>query len=234
MDENLNFNTFLFLSSERLAIKVFEKQSLKKKYFEEKILEKNLKDLNFDVIDQFLEQNIFKIEKKIKSFVKSINLIIDSNDFFMVKISLKKNKYGEMIKKNDLLYLLNEARYECKKTIDDRKITHMLIDNYLVDKKEYLLFPIDLKGQFFSIDLTFICLSNIFIKKIEKVLNKYQITTNHILYSKYIERFQSDQNEDIFKISMKMIDGHNENEVSIVPKKPKNLSFFERFFNFFS
>ena len=144
MDENLNFNTFLFLSSERLAIKVFEKQSLKKKYFEEKILEKNLKDLNFDVIDQFLEQNIFKIEKKIKSFVKSINLIIDSNDFFMVKISLKKNKYGEMIKKNDLLYLLNEARYECKKTIDDRKITHMLIDNYLVDKKEYLLFPIDL------------------------------------------------------------------------------------------
>ncbi len=36
MDENLNFNTFLFLSSERLAIKVFEKQSLKKKYFEEK------------------------------------------------------------------------------------------------------------------------------------------------------------------------------------------------------
>tara|TARA_B100001063_G_C16410275_1_gene379158 strand:- start:105 stop:563 length:459 start_codon:yes stop_codon:yes gene_type:complete len=152
----------------------------------------------------------------------------------MVKISLKKNKYGEMIKKNDLLYLLNEARYECKKTIDDRKITHMLIDNYLVDKKEYLLFPIDLKGQFFSIDLTFICLSNIFIKKIEKVLNKYQITTNHILYSKYIERFQSDQNEDIFKISMKMIDGHNENEVSIVPKKPKNLSFFERFFNFFS
>ena len=75
---------------------------------------------------------------------------------------------------------------------------------------------------------------NILINEIETILRKYQITINHILNAKYIERFKKDTNEDIFMISMKMIDGYNENEVLIVPKIQKNLSFFERFFNFFS
>ena len=88
--------------------------------------------------------------------------------------------------------------------------------------------------RLFSIDISFICLPNILINEIETILRKYQITINHILNAKYIERFKKDTNEDIFMISMKMIDGYNENEVLIVPKIQKNLSFFERFFNFFS
>ena len=31
----------------------------------------------------------------------------------------------------------------------------------------------------------------------------------------------------------KMIDGHNENEVVIIPKIPRKKGFFERFFDFF-
>ena len=110
----------------------------------------------------------------------------------------------------------------------------MLIDNYSIDKKEYSFFPENLRCDIFSIDISFICLPNILINEIETILRKYQITINHILNAKYIERFKKDTNEDIFMISMKMIDGYNENEVLIVPKIQKNLSFFERFFNFFS
>ena len=234
MNNESQFETYLFISPKKFIITSKKNLNSKEIFQSEKKIINSSDEINIILLDEFLKENIFKIEKTINNFVKHINLIIDCKNFLDVKISIKKNNYGNLITLKNLEYILNEARDQCSKTLKEHKIIHMLIDNYLVDKKEYLLFPIDLKGQFFSIDLTFICLSNIFIKKIEKVLNKYQITTNHILYSKYIERFQSDQNEDIFKISMKMIDGHNENEVSIVPKKPKNLSFFERFFNFFS
>jgi len=40
--------------------------------------------------------------------------------------------------------------------------------------------------------------------------------------------------EDIFKMSMKLIEGFNENEVSIVQKQSNNKGFFEKFFNFFN
>ena len=109
----------------------------------------------------------------------------------------------------------------------------MLIDNYYIDKKNYSSFPENLRCNFFSIDIKFICLSEIYIKEIEKILKRYQITINHILNSEYVESFLDNKDQDIFRLSMKIIDGFNENEVSINPKMPNNKGFFERFFNFF-
>ena len=37
-------------------------------------------DLNF--LDKFLNENIFKIEKKLKKFIKNIFLIIDYEEYF--------------------------------------------------------------------------------------------------------------------------------------------------------
>ena len=110
----------------------------------------------------------------------------------------------------------------------------MVIDNYLIDKKNFLLLPKDLKCEFLSINIKFICLSNNLIKEIEKVLKKYQIAINHILELKYVKSFADQSQEDFFKMSMKLIDGYNENEVLIVPKISMNKGFFERFFDFFS
>jgi hypothetical protein len=109
----------------------------------------------------------------------------------------------------------------------------MLIDNYYIDKKNYSSLPENLRCNLFSIDIRFICLSEIYIKEIEKILKKYQITIDNILNSEYIEGFFNNKDQDIFKLSSKIIDGLNENEVSIVPKMTNNKGFFERFFNFF-
>ena len=71
------------------------------------------------------------------------------------------------------------------------------------------------------------------IREIEKILKKYQISINNILNAEYVEGFLDNKDQDIFKLSTKIIDGFNENEVSIVPKMTNNIGFFERFFNFF-
>ena len=233
MDE-LSLETYLFISPKNLKINILQKKDFKSLYLKEIEVEVEKEKLDFNVLDDFLENNIFKIERKINKFIKNINLILDNNEFLTVHLSIKRDYYGNALKKEDLSHLLNKAKYECKKTINFRKITHMLIDNYCVDKKNYSSFPENLKCKNFSLDIRFICLSKTYLKEIEKVLKKYQITVSHILNSEYVESFLDQNEKDLFKMSRKIIDGFNENEVTIVPKTTSNKGFFEQFFKFFN
>ena len=234
MDVDTNFETCLFLSSHKLAIGVYDKQSLKKLFYNEIHNSRNSSQLNHESLNNFLEKNIFDVEKGLKNFVENIYLIIESDKFLTIKISIKKNNYGDEITRDKLVHLLNEARIVCKKTIGDSRITHMVIDNYLIDGKNYSLFPKDLKCDLFSIDLRFICLEKEYIQNLENVLKKYQISINHILNAEYVKSIKNEDQDDLFKMSLKIIDGYNENEVLIIPKLNNNQGFFERFFNFFS
>ncbi len=234
MDANINFKTCLFLSSHKLIIGVYEKQSLKKVYNKEIQNNQNSTHLSYEFLNNFLEKNIYEIEKNFKDFVENIYLIIENDKFLTINISIKINNYGDKITKDKLIHLLNEAKIACKKTIGDSKISHMVIDNYLIDGKNYSLFPKNLKCDFFSIDLRFICLRNEYIHNLEKVLKKYQISIKHILNANYVKSILNENENDLLKMSLKIIDGYNENEVLIVPKLNKNKGFFEHFFNFFS
>ena len=234
MDVDTNFETCLFLSSHKLAIGVYDKQSLKKLFYNEIHNSRNFSQLNHESLNNFLEKNIFDVEKGLKDFVENIYLIIESDKFLTIKISIKKNNYGDEITRDKLVHLLNEAKIVCKKTIGDSRITHMVIDNYLVDGENYSLFPNDLKCDSFSLDLRFICLRNDYIQNIENVLKKYQISVKHILNADYVKSIENEDQGDLFKMSLKIIDGYNKNEVLIIPKLIKNKGFFERFFNFFS
>ena len=49
--------------------------------------------INFGLINAFLENNIFKIEKILNNFVKKINLIIECKSFLTVSLSIKKNNH---------------------------------------------------------------------------------------------------------------------------------------------
>jgi len=234
MDIDTNFETCLFLSSHKLAIGVYEKQSLKKLFYNEIQNNQNSSNLNHDFLNNFLEKNIFDVEKGLKDFIENINLIIESDKFLTIKISIKKNNYGDKITRDKLVHLLNEAKISCKKTIGDSRITHMVIDNYLIDGKNYSIFPNDLKCDLFSLDLRFICLGNDYIQNLENVLKKYQISLKHILNADYVKSIENEDQGDLLKMSLKIIDGYNKNEVLIIPKLIKNKGFFERFFNFFS
>ena len=234
MNVDTNFETCLFLSSYKLAIGVYEKQSLKKFFYSQILKNHNFNQPGHEILNHFLEKNIFDIEKSLKNFVENIYLIIESDKFLTINISIKKNNYGDKITRDKLIHLLNEAKISCKKTIGDSRITHMVIDNYLIDGENYSLFPNDLKCDSFSLDLRFICLGNDYIQNLENVLRKYQISINHILNAKYVKSIENEDQDDLLKMSLKIIDGYNENEVLIIPKLIKNKGFFERFFNFFS
>lgn len=234
MNSETKIQTFLYLSPNKIIIAIFDKKNFEKIFYKEILNNKNTNILDTKVLDNFLEKNIFEIEKNLGNFIEKIYLIIDSNEFLTINFSIKKNNYGEVTTKDKLAHILREAKDECKKTIDNRKIIHMLIDNYLLDKKNYSSLPINLKCNFIFLDVRFICLSNEYIKNIETILRKYQISINNILYSSYIKSFSQTNQENLFKMSMKIMKGYNENEVIIVSKQSRNKGFFERFFNFFN
>ena len=104
----------------------------------------------------------------------------------------------------------------------------------MVDDIKYYDLPDNLSCENFSLDLSFICLSNNFIKKIEEVLKRYQISINQLLSADYVNKFIENEDVELFDIARRIINGYNKNEVKLVRKKTKNRAFFEKFFDFFS
>tara|TARA_B100001059_G_C17628526_1_gene473194 strand:- start:64 stop:759 length:696 start_codon:yes stop_codon:yes gene_type:complete len=231
MDEYSNFETFLYISPEKLIISVNKKDDLRNIYLNELMIEGNNET---DLLYDFLDKNIYKIEKILKNFIKTINIIIESDILFPVQMSVKRSNYGEVTSEKQIIYLLNEAKNEIKRTINNKKIIHMIINNYLVDNQNYLTLPNNLSCKSLCLDISFICLPINHIKKLEEILKQFQISVDHISSAKYLKSFLNETQNDLFKMCQYLIDGHNPNEVKIVPKIQKNLSFFERFFNYFS
>ena len=233
MDDNLNFDTFLFISSKKFNIsvysssnkKLYEKELFFKLEFEEEIIEK---------FDYFLNENIFKVEKKLGNFIKKVSIVLDLNIFFPVEISVKKNNYENIFIFKNLNYLLNEVRDYCKKTIEGKKIIHMIIDNYQFDGKNFSLLPEEIDYNYCSLDIRFLCISNNYIKNLEKILKKYQISLNQIVSGSYVKIFLENHNDDIFLMAKKITNGYNPNEVILINKTSKKQGFFEKFFNFFN
>ena len=85
-----NFQTYLFLSPQKFIISVNSNLDLKELYLKEENNLNETNQLDFKLIDEFLGKNIFEIEKKVKNFINNINIIIQSKDFFIFKISIKK------------------------------------------------------------------------------------------------------------------------------------------------
>ena len=234
MNSHSNFKTFLVLSPKKFQISVIDEINYEQIYKQEKIFENYLNKFDLNFLDTFLEKNIFKIEKILNKFIKNINLVIDYDDFFSLKISIKKNYNYELIEQNKLTLLLNEARDLCKDTFKENKIIHMIIENYNIDNVNYDNLPQNLKCNHISLDINFICLPNAFVKNLEKNINKYQISLNRIVSVNYINNLFLNKNLDLIKMSQLVIDGHNQNEVELVNKKTRINGFFERFFHFFN
>lgn len=233
MNNKINYETYLFISSKQLIISV--NTDLDENIYQEKLkFEDDIKKINYQKLDYFLEKNIFKIEKKIKNFVKKISIILDLDIFFPIEIAVKKKNYENNIDLNNLNHILYDAKDYCKKTIDRKKIVHMIINNYRFDDENHSTFPEGTRCNNLYLDIEFICLSLNTIKNLEEILKKYQISLHQVVSAKYVESFLSNNSKDLFLMAKKIINGYNPNEVKLVDKTSKNQGFFEKFFNFFN
>ena len=234
MTNKVDFQTYLYLNHNQFIIYVVEILTNEKIYSEKLAIEENSSEFKFRKLDEFLESNIFKLEKKLSSFIKDVYVILDSNEFHSIKLSIKKDNNGNLINSEALIHPLNDLKNLCQSNLQNEKIIHFLIDKYLIDNKFYSSLPENINCDIFSLDTEFICLSKNLIENIEKIFKKYHISLNQILSASYVEKFRDNSDNTIFTTASRIVSGHNSNEVLLIDKVSKKQGFFERFFNFFN
>ena len=234
MTREADFQTYLYLNNTQYIIYVTDNKINEKIYSEKSAIEENSTDTNFSKLDEFLNSNILKIEKKLDSFIKDIYVILDSKEFHSIRLSIKKDNNGNLINSEALIHPLSDLKNLCQSNLQNEKVIHFLIEKYVIDNKFYSSLPENVKCNIFSLDTEFICLSKNLIENIEKILKKYHISINQILSAGYLEKFKDNTDNTIFTTASRIIAGHNSNEVLLTSKINKKQGFFERFFNFFN
>ena len=234
MIREADYQTYLYLNNTQYIIYVTDNKTNEKIYSEKSAIDENSTELKFSKMDEFLNSNILKIEKKLNSFIKDVYVILDSKEFHSIKLSIKKDNNGNPINSETLIHPLNDLKNLCQSNLQNKKIIHFLIEKYLIDNKFFTTLPKNLNCNIFSLDTEFICLSKNLIENIEKILKKYHISLNQILSASYVEKFKDNTDDTIFTTASRIISGHNSNEVLLTGKITKKQGFFERFFNFFN
>tara|TARA_Y100000768_G_scaffold359727_1_gene316446 strand:- start:114 stop:815 length:702 start_codon:yes stop_codon:yes gene_type:complete len=233
MNKDLEFENYLSISPNKLGIYLFDKKSLKNLYKEELDIDENSKSLCFDDLKKFLDNNIFKIEKLSGKFVENIFLIFENEKIENLKIGIKKKNYNSLTTKEYLENLLVEGKDLFRENNQDQEIMHMVINKYFFNDKSFQSFQENLKCNYVALEIEFKFISRSVIYDLNKILENYQIKIIRYLDGSYIKNIFDDDLE-LSEMTHKVLSGHNENEVTFMPKSIKKMGFFEKFFQLFS
>ena len=225
--------TFIFISSNKFKI-ISLGETNKINYKRETILKDQNTKFDLDLFSEFLNENIFKIEKELGEFIKIIYLIIENEEIFSVDFSIKNKINDTPLNAKIINNLLIEAKNYCEETLKKSEVIHMKIDQFNIDNEQYNFLPDKDTCKSLSLDLSFICIPNNVLNNFEKVLNKFQISIYRTISYQYLHSFLNIDSNNLELVVQKILTGFNENEVILMKKKPKNPGFFEKFFNFFN
>ena len=218
MIEETDFETFLYISKNKYQIFVYDKNNLENLYNAE--IDFN-EEVEFNILSNFLDENIYKIEKKISNFIKDIILIIEDNKILNINISIKKKNYQNDINQKYLENNLKEVKDIFRENYKDQIIMHMIIVNNDINENIYL-------------EVNFISISNSFTFIFDKLLEIHQIRIKQYMSGNYIKSFIGADTAELPAVANKINNGLNHNEVILVSKHAKNKGFFEKFFQLFS
>ena len=188
---------------------------------------------NFEKLQNFLDHNIIEIEKKLKSYVKELNLIVDDVNFISIDMSSTHNFKNTLNELNNLTTSLVDLKNNIKQHIFNYEIIHLIINRFIIGKESYSSVPNDIKDENVFLEIRFICLKLDTYKKYQEIFAKYQINIKNILNYEYVNSFKNSDQDNLFNISEKLINGSNQNEILFINKTAKNKGFFEKFFDFF-
>ena len=233
MNKVKSLENYLSISSSKLGIYLFDTKNLKNLYKEELIINENINSINSDILKKFLDNNIFKIEKLSGKFVEDIFLILEDKNIFNLEIGIKKKNYNSSITREYIENSLIEAKDLFRENYPNQEIMHMIINKYFINNKSYSLFNEGLKSDYLALEIKFNSISNTMVYDFNKILENHQIKITKYLNGNYVKNLFNEDKE-LTEMSHRVLNGFNENEVSILPKKPQKLGFFEKFFQLFS
>ncbi len=233
MIDTSEVHTYLVISKNSFIIYLFEIEQSKTLYYQKLDSENKIDNLDLDNLDNFLNENIFKIERLIGKFIKNIYIVLETENILDISLGLKKKNYEKKLQENFLENLLVESKDLLQENHHKYKILHMVINKYIINETSYFNFINDSNSDYLCIELNFKCLHENVIFEITNILDRYHIKIDKFLDLKYINDLFLDKDIDPTQKYFQVLNGLNENEINLVPKNNKKLGFFEKFFQLF-
>ena len=232
MNEILEFETYLSISKTKFGIYLFDTKNRNNLYAKEITFEKT-DFINHSHLKQFLDDNIFKIEKLVGKFIENIFIIIDYENILNTQIGIKQKNYQPSKSNVYLKSSITNAKDLFKENYPNEKIMHIIINNYFIDGKNYTYLEDNLEYRQLNLVIQFKSISNEIIHNLTKLLQNYQINIIKFIDGNYVRNFFN-KDIEISEMAFDILNGCNVNEVMVVQKNPKKLGFFEKFFQLFS
>ena len=216
---NKNFDVYFDFGSSKIRATAFNKNKEIESYnYESEFL------FDHSNLENEIETIISNLEKDTNEYLDDINIMIDSHELLSIGLSLSKNFDGTKIKKEDIKFLIQDAKQQVLRNYKYQNIIHIIINNYKIDNIDYTFLPSDVKCNEFSIDIIFICLPKKNIENIKKIFSKFNVSINNVFCSSYSKSI-SYKNNFISSDNILMID-MGFNKTSIIYYKQNKISFF--------
>ena len=137
--------------------------------------------VNLSKASSAIRSCISKAEKKAKISLKKINVVFEQPDFLCTKFSKHKKIDGSKIHKDDIEFLLREAKKQLALNDNKQSIIHIFNHNYIVDGKNFIEEPIDVYADFLTHEITFITIPKNNLKNINQTFINCDIEIERLI-----------------------------------------------------
>ena len=124
--------------------------------------------VNLTKASKAIRSCISMAEKKAEILLKKINVVLEGPEFLSTKFTKHKKINGSKIHKDDIDFLLREAKKQLILNDKKQSIIHIFNYNYVVDGKVFYDEPIDVYADSLSHEMTFITIPKNNLKNINQ------------------------------------------------------------------
>ena len=175
-----NFKTFFDFGFSKIRAGTFNIDNKNETFFVESEFFTDKSNLELKI-----KEVIISLEKNSNEYINNINLMVDSPKMLSISISLSKRLDGSALKKENIKFLVQEAKQQILKYYSSHNIVHIIINNYKIDGTDYSYLPDKIECHFISLDIFFICLPADLVLHIKKIFSESNILIDQIICSSY-------------------------------------------------
>ncbi len=195
------FEVYFDCGSSKIRAGAFNKENYKDNF----CFESNFFYDHSNIKDE-IQKNVTFLEKKTNEYLNDIILMIDSSKMISIGISIAKKLDGSKLSKEDIQFLILNAKQQVLSNYSHQNIIHIIIKKYKIDNIDYSSLPNDINCKLISLDILFICLPKPTVEYFKEQFFKFDISIKRIFCSSYTKSVNYKNNfssiENIFFIDM--------------------------------
>ena len=177
---NKNFQTFFDCGFSKRRAGTFNTDNDNEAFYSESEFFTDRSNLELKI-----QKIIGALENDTNEYIDNVSLMIDSPKMLSVGISLSKKFDGSKLNQANIQFLVQEAKQQILKYYENYNIAHIIINNYKIDSIDYSYLPDEIKCDFISLDIFFICLPTELVLSLKNIFSKSNILINQIICASY-------------------------------------------------